>query len=65
MLKLAIPYFGDKDLCTRHFGKVEMAGNEIGMKVGFQDVGDFQIHRSGRVKIDLNVPAWINNGTRL
>jgi hypothetical protein len=34
------------------------------MKVGFQDMGDFQIHRSGGVEIDLDVPPWINNGAR-
>jgi hypothetical protein len=42
-----------------------MAGDKIGMEVGFQDMGDFHAHGLRRIKVDLDVSARINDGTGL
>ena len=30
--------------------------------MGLKNVGDLQSHRLGRIEVDLNIPAWVNDG---
>jgi hypothetical protein len=41
-----------------------VAGNEVGMEMGLQDVGDLQSLITGGVDVDLDVSAGVDDGAR-
>jgi hypothetical protein len=40
-----------------------MPGDKVGMKMGFEDMGDFYTRGLGGIKVDLDVATGINDGT--
>src|SRR4030042_4763341 len=65
MLELAFACLRDIDLCSGLFSQIQMARDKIGVEMGFKNVGNLQPHRLGRIKVDLNIPARVNDGTGL
>jgi hypothetical protein len=51
------------DLGAGCFSKVEVTGNEVGMQVRLENVGDPESHLLCHFDIPASIPGWINNRT--
>ena len=51
----------DIDSCTRPRGQLFVAGNEIGVHMGLENVADFQATGGGSVKVNVHVPLRVNH----
>ncbi len=60
--KVACAVFAEVDAGSGALGKLVMAGDEVGVEVGFDDVLDAEILLAGEVEVEVDVALGVDDG---